>query len=442
MGYRNIFFAFFCLIGLSLMALPKGAMAQQIPGSNPQITAADQCTNFSGAMQQAFDTSDPTKTGLLTDIYYFIVDVVADATQSMFEAFINNDSYQNAVYGAITLMITLYGVGFLIGVVQPSFQQVLVRLFKIGIIFALISPGGWNFFHMNVVKFFQDGTDDIINGVQEISTGIVAPAGASPFYALDRIAEFVIQPDTIIAIMGSITAGGPFGLPMGGLMILTMAAFIGMLLKALQVYAIAFVARALVLGLAPIFFIFLLFDRTKNMFIAWLNALINLSLRPILLFTFMSFFIVLMEGAAKDVLGAELCWTKFQNISGSVNSMAFWRYRDKNPPHNVITGDMDYQGSLECLLSPANSVVGGCQPFPVDILDLLTFLILIYIAKRFTDVVERIASELSNAMVGLDSSGKLEQILHSKQQASGGGFTANVHQGNPASTKQTSVKRG
>lgn len=386
-------------------------------------TSANTCTNFSGKMAEAFSNSPSTQPGLLSGIYLFITETVNTATQNLFVTFTSNSNYQAAVYGAITLMIVFYAVGFTIGVVQPSFQQALVRLFKIGIVFSLISPGGWQFFNNNVVQFFQQGSDDIITKVQSISMpGITVPDGATPFYALDRLAEFIIQPDTIIAIMGAIAAGGPFGLSMGGLLFIAVGGFLMLVLTALKIYAIAFVARALVLGLAPIFFVFLLFDRTKNMFVAWVNALVNLSLRPILLFTFLSFFIVMIEGAAKNMLGAtELCWTEYKSVSGTVNNMAFWKYVDPKT-RQVITGDMTYKGSLECLISPEATVNGArCPEFPINIVDLLSFLILVYIAKRFADVIDRIASELSNAFVGLDTSGKMEQLMHMGKSGGGGG---------------------
>lgn len=427
MSHKFTFTSFLCLCLMAMMfmiAAPENASAQTLPGGGIGPVQPDVCTNFVTRAQNTFgNTTSATNTGLLSGIYTFINNTVNSATKDLFQSFTNNPKYQKAVYAAITLMITFYGVGFIIGIVQPSFQQVLVRLVKVGIIFSLISSTGWTFFSNSVVKFFQNGSDDIIKGVQHIATGIAPTATDTPFYALDRVADFVVQPDTIIAIMGAIGAGGPFGLTMGGLMLIAMAGFVRLLLKTLQTYAITFVARALILGLAPIFFIFLLFDRTKSMFISWLNALINLSLQPILLFTFMSFFIVMIENSAKEMLGTELCWQQFSNVEGSSSPLAFWRFRS-DTGNSTGMGDMTYQGALECLLSPDPTVVEKCKkkPFPISIVDLLSFLILVFLATRFTEVVQRISSELSNALVALDGSGKLDQLLSSQNKAPGGGI--------------------
>lgn len=398
-----------CLVVMAMMFLmPDMASAQDSTEPEEQV-----CTSFKERALM-MENGVPGKTGLLSGIYLTIVGVVNDATEKLFKAFTESDTYQYAVSGALTLMVVFYGVGFVIGVVQPSFQQVLIRLVKMSIIFSLISPMGWNFFNDNVVRFFQDGTDDIIKKVQEIATTVPAPPDATPFYALDRIADFLIQPDTIIAIMGAMGAGGPYGIAMGGLLALAMLGFFKMVLQALSTYAITFVARALVLGVAPIFFIFLLFDRTKNMFVSWLNALINLSLQPILLFTFLSFFIVMIESASTDMLaGKELCWGEFKNVSGSTNSLSFWRFRDPTTG-TIVTGDYTFKGSLECMVSPLSAGGTKCEAFPIGTLNMLSFLILVYLATRFVEVVKRISSELSNALVGLDSSGKLEQIMQAQ----------------------------
>jgi type IV secretory pathway VirB6-like protein len=297
-----------------------------------------------------------------------------------------------------------------------------------GILFTLISPGGWSFFNENVVQFFQTGTDDIIKGVQAIGMQIPAPEGATPFYALDKIANFVIQPDTLIAIMGAVFAGGPYGMAMGGLLGIALYGLFKLILKAMEIYAVTFVARALVLGVAPIFFVFLLFDRTKQLFVAWLNALVNLSLQPILLFTFLSFFLVMIDTSSKTILGSELCWTQFQGVEGTGDKLSFWRFKDKDT-NTAMTGDMTYAGSLECLIS-VKGTSKECDEFPINIVDLLSFLILVFLAERFTEIVERISTELSNALVALDTAGRLEHLVQNKNKEAGSNLpTGNVKQG-------------
>lgn len=377
----------------------------------------DQCQNGQDANGQA--CSDQ---GLLSDIYVYIKSLVSDATEKLFNAFVENDSYQAALAGAVTLTIVIFGAAFTMGVMQVSFGQVLVRLLKIAIIFLLISASGWEFFNGTMVHFFNDGTDELVKGVMEIGTGIHAPPGATPFYQLDKLAAFIIQPDTLIAIMGAFFAGGPFSLMMGGMMALATAGFISLVVKALRLYAVAYVARALLLGLAPVFFVFLLFERTKNLFMSWLNALLTMSLQPILLFTFLSFFMVLIQTAATDMFHAELCWTEFKSsVDGSQSKPAFWRFVDPDT-HSPIMSDMDWKGAISCRLNNGTN----CKEFPINIMDVMSFLILIYLAVRFADSIERIANELSNAYLLLDTGGRLDQFFQ-QQQSQGGVLSRGVN---------------
>lgn len=443
------------------LAMPMGALAQTIPinpvspGDIPRVplapinvpivsptptskpAATDQCTDFKGSKDAAFgqpgvNPDGTAKKGLLTEIYGYIKDIVNDSTERLFNAFVESTAYQSAVYGAATLMIVIFGVGFVIGVIQPSFGQVLVRLIKLGIILTLVSPGGWGFFQHYMVTFFNDGTDQLVLGVTSIGTGMPPPEGASPFYQFDRLAEFLIQPDTIVAILGSVLAGGPYGLMMGGLMVFAFWGFIQLLIDALRIYAVSYVARALLLGLAPIFFVFLLFEKTKQLFMTWLNALLSLSLQPILLFTFLSFFMVLIESASQDMLSTEFCWTEFKSGEGTTNKWAFWRPTDANG--NPIRGEMTWQGTVECIAKGESLGTAKCPEFPMNIIDILSFLILVYLAQRFAKVIERIANELANTYIALDTGGRFDQFMAKNESREAIGRTGGgTNRNNPPS---------
>lgn len=404
-------------------ALPAGAVGMAgaaVPGSvtpAPANSSNDVCTDIQGTKERAFNGVDGTP-GLLSEIYNFIKDVVGEATEKLFRAFTDSEAYQAAVGGAMALMVVIFGIAFTIGIVQVSFQQVLVRLLKLGLIAAVISPTGWTFFSDYAVTFFMEGTDELVKGIVQIGLGTTTPLpeDATPFFQFDKLAEFLIQPDTIIAIMGATFAGGPYGMMMGGLMIIASWGFVSLLIKALRIYAVTFVGRSLLLGVAPIFIVFLLFDRTKQMFTSWLNALLSMSLQPILLFTFLAFFFVLIESAAKDMFSAELCWNEFSTARGTANKIAFWRFKD--PATGAIMNDqMTWEGSIQCLIEGKGKSGASCPEFPINIIDILSFLILVYIAQRFADVIDRIANELSNTFISLDAGGKIDQFMQKASNA-------------------------
>jgi type IV secretory pathway VirB6-like protein len=411
------------LIPLMLAAWMVSSISPAYATSATGTVTADNCTNFQERFSQTNDPSSGSANnqGLLSQIYLFIKDIVDDATKKIFENFTKNAGYKQAVYAATVLSVILFGVFFTIGLVQLSAGQLLVRLLKIAIIFTVISPSGWTFFSENVVRFFNDGTDELVTGILQIAAGgVPAPPGSTPFYQLDKLGEFLINPETLIAILGSLTTG-PFGLGMGALLGLAFGAFLKMLIEALRIYAVSFVVRSLLLGLAPIFIVFLLFEKTKQLFSTWLNSLVSTALQPILLFLFLAFFVVMLESATKNMFNTELCYVEFAQGTGSTNRISGWRFLDP-ATNEAMTGEDTWQGPLACLLrdngataGSASAITGSsgedCPEFPIKILDVLSFLMLVFLASRFAEVIDRVANELSSTFIALDPAGRMDQFM-------------------------------
>ena len=416
---------------------PGAAHAQTPPASSstsPSTSDDQNCTNFAALYQQAAPTDGSTPApGILTNITNFIKTTINTASQDLFQAFTGSSIYTDAVNAAIPLMIVLYGVGFLIGIVQANFMQVLTRLIKVGIIYAIISPDGWDLFNTNVVAFFNNGTDEIIGKVISIGTG--APMGDpstpgwTPFTQLDGIGKIILSPDFVIGVLGATLNGGPYGMMMGFLLGGAMVGLIKLFVHALKLYATSFVVRSLLIGVAPIFIVFILFERTKQLFSGWVNVMVFLSLQPILFFTFISFFIVMMQTSATSMMGGkELCWTEFKASAGTQNKLSFWRFKDPKTG-DISVDEQSWNGPASCLLNGGKTSDGkACPSFPINIVDILSFLILIYVAGKFGDVVDAIASEISNSFVNLDAGAKMSLDQNKsadgsadQQQNAGGG---------------------
>lgn len=368
--------------------------------------------------------SAATNDGILTQIEQYLKQIVNEAMFKLFMAITLNTSFQSAVTATITLMVVVFGVMFMIGMVQLTFGQALIRLMKIAIVLSVTNIFGWVFFQQTVVCFFAGGADEIIQYVISQTTGVgsgIPPISLPPgpggilcmyslpvFTELDRLAQDIIKPETIAKILAAFTTG-PYGLAMGGLMMIATIAFIKLLVDALKVYAISYVVRALLFGLSPIFFVFLLFERTKNYFTQWLNAVINFTLQPVLLFIMLAFMMDLIDQASKDMLGVEVCWAEFQSTEGSSSKMQFWRFADGG---QVDPSEYDWEGQVSCQAGGGTN----CKPFPIDIIDILAFVFLIFLASRFASVIERITSQLSNIFISLDQGGRMEQFLHKQNQ--------------------------
>jgi type IV secretion system protein VirB6 len=404
-----------CLLGLVAFTAIAPQPAHAFSVGNPSSVISDHtCTRFTERENEAFN-ANTANDGLLTSIYYFIKDIVDVATETLYRSIVQSSSYQYALTGLVTLYVAIFGAMFTIGLIQASFGQMLMRFIKLGILYSALHPSlGWYFFSDYAVSFFNDGTDDLVRGVIQIGTGAPLPYGASPFYQLDKLASFFIHPETIVALLGAASAG-PYALGMTGIAVIAGLGFMKMLIEALRVYAVSFVARSILLGIAPIFIMFLLFDKTKQLFNNWLNVLISMSLQPILLFTFMSFMLVMIESSMRNMLNVELCWMETQKAEGTSAQTASWVFIDPNTGKPLIA-DWTSAGNSSCTETSGSD----CAEFPFHIIDVLTFLILVWLTQRFSTVIDRIASELSSTFIALDPAGRLDGFLQA--QTSGGGL--------------------
>lgn len=361
------------------------------------------------------------RSGLLTQVIDYFKEVVNEATRKLYEGVISHQAFLNAVNAAFILFIVFFGIAFMFGIVPFTLGQAVTRLFKMAIILALINQG-FTFFHDYAIRFFNHGTDELIDQVIGIAIGdssatsVNASGAPQPFRKMEGVVEDAISPEMMVSTLTAFTTG-PMGPAMGGLMAIGMVAFIQAIVRALRVYCISLVAKALLFGLAPIFITFVLFERTKNIFTGWVNQLVTYSLQPLMMFAFISFFIVLINSAIDNILGVEICWTSFDQMSGATTQTQFWRFVDENG--NPSESPFTWNGMVTCIENAGED--GKCPDFPVSIIDILTFLILSHLAYRFSDVVVNIATEIASSTLFLDKlrSGMAELVQRTESGAGG-----------------------
>lgn len=355
--------------------------------------------------------------GLLTQVIDYIRQVIDQATMELYNGIIYHPSFLAALNAGFTLFITLYGALFIFGIVPLTLGQSAVRAFKFGIVLALVNEG-FPFLKEYAIRFFNDGTDELIDAILGIATGdhsssVGADGHPQPFKKLEPVVQKILSSKMMTTMIGSFMTG-PMGPSMGGLIGFSIYAFVMSIVKALRIYCLSLVAKALLFGMAPIFMAFMMFERTKHMFTGWYNQLVNYSLQPILMFAFISFFVVLMESAADNILKADLCWTEFDHLEGQGTATAFWRFKDQGKP---TASDFTWKGLTECLQKG-----GGCNDFPVSIIDILTFFILAHLAYRFSDVVLMIATEIASSTLMLDKiRGGMGDYFKNMGKGGGGG---------------------
>ena len=399
-----------CLIFLSVSAFVDTAHANTTTNTaaNNNIIYANppgKAVTDGVCMSDIVDKNDlrEMQAGIITQSIDYIKSVVHGAMEDMYRGIIRDSGFQDALSAAFTLSIIVFGVSFMFGIVPFTLGQALVRILKISVIYAATAGGGFAFFNEYAIRFFSDGVDDIIGDIITIATGNTisgmamwqTSATPQPFRELEAIAISILSPQMMSTLIASFTTG-VMGPAMGTLLGAGIIAFLLMVVEAMKVYCISMIARAFLLGLAPIFLVFLLFQKTQHIFDGWLNQLVNYSLQPILLFAFISFYMVLLNSSSQNILSVDTCWVAYDNASGSGQDVMQWRFVDPRTGKPTPT-DFSWEGAINCLIDGGNE----CPDFPISIIDLLIFLILTHLAWRFSDVVTLIATEIASSTLNL-----------------------------------------
>lgn len=311
-------------------------------------------------------------------------------------------SYQQIVVAMMTLGVIFFGVMVVFGFIQLTLSQSLILLAKIGFI-SWIATNAFDLVENYFEPFFVDGGAWLINAMINIATdGAIGTPGtdvSEPFVLLDEIIQIVFSPRMFVTIIATPTMTGPFGPLIALLLGWSVFAILKVLLQALQIYAVAIVMKALLLGVAPIFIPFVLFAKTKSYFTGWLNQLVNFTLQPVLLFAFLAFFATLLASTAREILPPDdvhVCYVKSDTQAATPFDLQGWRYMCKSDDGTLepYEGAWTLEGPVDCPNAPV---------FPVNHVSVLVFLLLTHILKQMVSTALSIAAELSQGMKKLDN---------------------------------------
>lgn len=348
--------------------------------------------------------------GILSRITENVRNVLSGLSRGIFRFIVNNSGFRQMLMATLTLYIAVYGILFTFAMVQASLFDFATRCIKIGIVVGLTTSSAWTFFNDIVVTFFNDGTDYLIYELSQIAVSGISqpiPPGSQPFVVIDSVIHQALSAKMAVTMLAAFFTG-PYGLLFGLLILMSLGTFMRALLVAVWVYLMSLVIKTFLFGIAPIFLICILFNRTRHLFQGWLNQVLNASLQPIFLFAFFAFFAKLVEAALGNILQVPVCWTEtMESVRGTPFNMHYWRFTHNSEPFGG-------------LWSWTGAETSGAPVFPIDIMDVLIFLIIAELASRFNSVVLMIARDIANATTSLAAmEGSLGNFMGNKASAQG-----------------------
>ena len=316
--------------------------------------------------------------------------------------------YRSILTLTMVLALSFYGMGYLMGVNELKHSEVVKILLKIGFIYLFTSTEtGWSWFNKFFVGFFRNATDYISFSVAETfdyenSASLKVMLENNNFYdrailfksvdsVIDLILAGAVQKKIMALLFSSI-----FGWLYFVIMYYCLLTYVYAVANSMLLYITCQVIISILFVLGPIFFIFLMFKVTKDMFDNWLKALIGFSLQQIFLVMTLALFNSFVIGFLKLALGYRVCWTKILSLNLYINRFTllnFWTVAGTNAPDS-ITED-----------SPDESF-GDTQNMP-SIYLFLYLLVVVSLMKKFielfTNLAVTIAGGLKASTIATDS---------------------------------------
>ncbi len=202
-------------------------------------------------------------------------------TRNFYSKFSTNASFLTIAQGSLALYIVIFGMMFLIGAVQTTTKEFVTRIMKIAIVTLLISENSWEFFNGYLFELFTSGTDELMRNVVGISSSTT-----NIFGFIDPIFDRYTNPRVwgLLFIQLLQIHNGLFLIAL--MSIYSLLLYFRGILEVIIGYVIAFVVLSVMIGLAPLFIVFILFDQTKSLFDNWLSTLFNYMIQPTILLVF------------------------------------------------------------------------------------------------------------------------------------------------------------
>ncbi len=220
----------------------------------------------------------------------------------------NCTNFFNYIKGLLSLYIMIYGMMFLIGMVQISQTDLVMRIIKIAFVAGLLNDTTFEFFNTYVFDFVTGFTDDIIANMAGYSIFSGSTTISNPFMFLNEVMTKIFLSSTFIAQIMALLSMGINGVLYFILIIVCLGIVVIVLLRSIAVYLMAFMAITVLIGLTPLFLTFILFERTFYLFDNWVKFTFRYMLEPVILLAGIIILTQLFTIYLDFVIGYSVCW--------------------------------------------------------------------------------------------------------------------------------------
>lgn len=236
---------------------------------------------------------------------------IEQVTEAIYNGILNSN-FVNIVRALLLFYIALTALTFSLGLMQKGQQELIIRLIKVGIIVALISPTSWEFFNKYLFQLFTEGAHEISTLILNIvifdradTLPFPVPEDVNALAVMDVFVKMLISSAVWYKILTPLFTAYIlyfFGIALGVFFILFA------IVRIVMLYIIAIFAMAVLLAVAPIFIVMILFKLTTKIFDDWLKQLVSAAIMIIIVAILAAMLLVLIVGSFTDLLSYGTCW--------------------------------------------------------------------------------------------------------------------------------------
>ncbi len=253
------------------------------------------------------DTSPDPITYVTNLVKNFLFGVNGDygLIRSIYHGIVINPGYRMAVSALLSLYIMWTALSYLVGNVQVTHTELIVRVMKIAVVSALLSSEySWTFFNDYLFVWFVGGVDQILQMITE--AGATGPGSPG-------ILGMMLAPQTLSKLFSLLFVDWR-GFIYIILFFFALYFLIIIFFDAAVIYLTALLAIGMIITMGPIFICFLLFGITRSLFENWLRQLISYAIQPIILFTGLVFISMILRQEIYGSLGFRICKHTFPKM--------------------------------------------------------------------------------------------------------------------------------
>ncbi len=326
-------------------------------------------------------------------------EVIGDSVKDSYKGYARG--LLQGVRALLPLYVIFTVVGYMLGTIQLSKFDFIVRMFKIAFIAFAFSDRSWELFGTTLSRLFIDGSTYLVDSF----SGYIGE-GEGKFAFLDLTAGVLFTAETWLKFL-SLMLSGPFGFIAFLAILYATFMFLKCIISATLKYVISTVLVAFLLSLTPLFIVFILFQQTKPLFDNWIKTLAHVAVQPVILFSSLSLLNQLMYSVLYNLTNFSACY----QCLISVNFLSY----DLCLMKSILPLGYSPGTNVDVALSTGERAGGHFAALPIDLIQALIYLIIAGAMEAFVSISEAMAQALFSSGFGV--AGSVGQVAKSASQA-------------------------